>query len=64
VLDPGASLTNIPPMSFYLAVLAWLVIGAILVVGIVMATKGALWFLILGLLAFTAAFAKWGCATQ
>jgi hypothetical protein len=51
-------------MSFFLAVLAWLVIGAILVAGIVMATKGAMWLLILGLLAFAAAFARWGCATQ
>jgi hypothetical protein len=51
-------------MSFILAVLAWLVIGAVLVVGIVMATKGALWLLIVGLLAFILAFAKWGCATH
>jgi len=64
VLDPAASLTNIPPMSFFLAIFAWLVIGAILVAGIVMATNGVFWLLILGLLAFTAAFAKWGCATQ
>ena len=51
-------------MSFFLAIFAWLVIGAILVAGIVMATNGVFWLLILGLLAFTAAFAKWGCATQ
>jgi hypothetical protein len=51
-------------MNFILALLAWLVIGAILVMGIVMATKGALWLLIVGLLAFVFAFAKWGCATH
>lgn len=51
-------------MSFYVAVLAWLAIGAVLTVGIVMATKGALWLLIVGLLAFVFAFAKWGCATH
>ena len=52
------------PMSFYAAILAWLVIGAVLVLGIVMATKGAFLLLILGLLAFIGAFAKWGCATH
>ena len=51
-------------MSFFIGFLAWLLIGAVLVIGIVMAAKGALWFLILGLLAFVFAFAKWGCATH
>ena len=51
-------------MSFFIGFFAWLVIGAILVTGIVMAAKGALWLLILGLLAFIFAFAKWGCATH
>jgi hypothetical protein len=51
-------------MSFYAAVFAWLVIAAILTVGIVMATKGAIWLLVVGLLLFVGAFAKWGCATH
>ena len=51
-------------MSFYAAIFAWLVIGAILAVGIVMATKGAFLVLILGALAFIGAFAKWGCLTH
>jgi len=51
-------------MSFYGAILAWLVIGAILTVGIVMATKGALWLLIASVVLFVLAFAKWGCATH
>ena len=51
-------------MSFIAALLAWLVIGAILVLGIVMATKGVFWLLIVGLLAFVLAFSKWGCATH
>lgn len=51
-------------MSFFIGFLAWLVIGAVLVAGVVMAAKGALWLLILGLLAFVFAFAKWGCATH
>ena len=37
-------------MSFIAALLAWLVIGAILVLGIVFATKGVFWLLIVGLL--------------
>lgn len=51
-------------MSFYAAIFAWLVIGAVLTIGIVMATKGAFLVLILGVLAFIGAFAKWGCLTH
>jgi hypothetical protein len=51
-------------MKFFIAVLAWLVIAAILATGIVLATKGSLWLLGLGLLGFVAAFAKYGCATH
>lgn len=51
-------------MNFALAVLAWLLIAAILVLGIVLATKGALWLLVVGLLGFIFAFGKWGCASQ
>jgi hypothetical protein len=51
-------------MSFFIGFLAWLVIGAVLVTGIVMAAKGTLLFLVLGLAAFIFAFAKWGCATH
>lgn len=48
-------------MSFYVALLAWLIIAAILVLGIVLAAKGTLWLLILGAVLFIAAFSKWGC---
>jgi hypothetical protein len=51
-------------MNFVLAILAWVVIAAVLVLGIVWATKGALWLLVVGLLAFVFAFGKWGCASQ
>jgi len=51
-------------MNFFLAILAWLVIAAVLTVGIVWATNGTLWLLIVGLLGFIFAFAKWGCATH
>jgi hypothetical protein len=49
-------------MSLSLVILTWLVMGAILVTGIVLATKGILWLLILSSLLFILAFAKWGCA--
>lgn len=51
-------------MSFYLALLAWLLIAAVLVVGIVMATKGSLVLLIVSMVLFILAFSKWGCATH
>jgi len=51
-------------MSFFAAVLAWVVIAAILALGIVLATKGTLWLLIVSLVLFILAFAKWGCATH
>ncbi len=48
-------------MSFYIALFVWLLIAAFLVVGIVMATKGAFLVLAIGALAFIGAFIKWGC---
>jgi hypothetical protein len=51
-------------MSFFIGLLAWLLIGAVLVAGIVMAAKGTLLLLVVGLAAFIFAFAKWGCATH
>lgn len=53
-----------PPMSFYFALFVWLLIAALLTVGIVMATKGAFLVLALGTLAFVGAFIKWGCLTH
>lgn len=51
-------------MKFFIAVFAWLVIGAILATGIVLAAKGNLWLLGLGFLGFLFAFAKYGCAAH
>lgn len=48
-------------MSFFVALFTWIAIAAVLAVGIVMATKGAFAFLIVGTLAFVFAFVKWGC---
>ena len=51
-------------MSFYLALIAWLLIAAVLVLGIVLATKGSLVVLIISLVLFVLAFSKWGCASH
>ncbi len=51
-------------MSFFTAVLAWLVIAAVLAAGIVLATHGKLLLLIVGAILFVFAFAKWGCAAH
>ena len=51
-------------MGFYTAVLVWLMMGAVLAAGIVMAVKGSLWLFVVGLVLFLAAFAKFGCATH
>jgi len=39
----------------------WLVMGAILVTGVVLAVKGTFWLLIVGMLAFVFAIAKIAC---
>jgi len=51
-------------MSFFIAVGAWLIIAALLVLGIVLAVKGTAGVLVVGSLGFVFAFAKWGCATH
>ena len=51
-------------MSFYVALLAWIIIAAVLVVGVVMATKGSLIVLAVGGVLFFLGFAKWGCASH
>ena len=52
-------------MNFYLASLAWIVIGLFLGVGIwMMAVKGIPWVLALLAVAFIVAVGKIGCATH
>ncbi len=48
-------------MKFLLAILAYLVIGAFLGWGIMLAVKGQPWLLIVGFLAYALAFARLGC---
>ncbi|MEW6305915.1 MAG: hypothetical protein AB1705_20765 [Verrucomicrobiota bacterium] len=51
-------------MNFWLACLAWIVIGIILGLGILMAVKGSLWLLIASIIGFIVAVGKIGCATH
>jgi len=51
-------------MKFLSALLVWLVMGAIITIGIVMATTGKPWLLVVGLLGFVFLVGKIGCATH
>jgi hypothetical protein len=51
-------------MKFISAMIVWLVMGAVITAGIVMATTGKPWLLIVGLLGFIFAVGKIGCATH
>ena len=48
-------------MKFLMAILAYLAIGAVLGLGILLTVKGSPWLLIVGFLAYVVAFAKLGC---
>ena len=48
-------------MSVFFAILAWLIMAAILTIGVVMAAHGSFALLIIGGLGFVAAVAKIGC---
>jgi hypothetical protein len=48
-------------MKFFAAIIAYLVIGLILGLGIFEAVRGHLWFLAAGVLVYLVAFAKLGC---
>jgi hypothetical protein len=48
-------------MKFVASIVVYLLIAAVLGWGILLAMKGNLWFLIVGLLAYILAFAKLGC---
>ena len=48
-------------MKFFLAMIAYILMGAVLVVGVIMAAKGSFWLLALGGLAYVIAFARIGC---
>lgn len=48
-------------MKFLLAMLVWLIMGAFIAAGIVMAVKGSVWLLLLSVAAFIVMVAKIGC---
>ncbi len=48
-------------MKFLMAIVTYLVIGAVLGLGILLTVKGNPWLLIASSLAYVAAFAKLGC---
>jgi hypothetical protein len=51
-------------MNFFLAILMWLIMGAILVTAIALAVHGTFWLFIIGLLGFVLAIAKIGCLSH
>lgn len=48
-------------MKFLAAIIAYVVIGLILLWGILLAVKGEPWLLMVGFLTYAVAFAKLGC---
>ena len=48
-------------MKFLLAIIAYLVLGLVLGVGILLTVKGQPWLLIVGVLIYVLAFARFGC---
>jgi len=51
-------------MKFLLAILVWLIMGAVIATGIILAFKGTVWLLILALFAFIIMVAKIGCLSH
>ena len=63
-LDPVLAAGNILPMNFYGALIAWFFMAAVLVGAVVLAVKMSVWFLVVALLLFVLAFAKFGCLSH
>ena len=51
-------------MSFYISLIFWLLLAAVLVAGVVLAVKGSLFMLLACLVVFVLAFSVWGCASH
>lgn len=51
-------------MKFLLAILVWVIMGAVIATGILMAVKGTVWLLFVSLLAFVVMVAKIGCLSH
>jgi F0F1-type ATP synthase assembly protein I len=63
-LAPGAQMRRIAVMKFLLAILAYLLIGAVLSWGILLAVAGKPWLLVVAILVYLVAFAKIGCLSH
>ena len=55
---------RIAVMKFLLAILAYLLIGAVLSWGILLAVAGKPWLLVVAILVYLVAFAKIGCLSH
>jgi hypothetical protein len=51
-------------MSFYGALLVWLLIAAVMVGALILATHGAVWAFAIAMLAFIVCFGRYGCMTH
>jgi hypothetical protein len=51
-------------MNFYLAILAYLLIGLVIGGGILLLVGGKPWLLIIGLIAYVVTFAQTGCKSH
>jgi hypothetical protein len=47
-------------VNIFLIILVWLIMGAILVTGVVLAVKGVFWLLVVGLIGFVLGVVKYG----
>ena len=57
----GQDLLKVHYMKFILAIVAYLLIGAVLGTGILMMMKGSPWLLVVGVLGYIFIFGKVGC---
>jgi 1,4-dihydroxy-2-naphthoate octaprenyltransferase len=51
-------------MKMFSVYLAWFAMAGVLVAGIILASRGNLWLFAIGMLAFMAAFVKFGCLSH
>ena len=60
----GAAPVCCARMKLILAFLVWILMGAVLVVGMIKAVHGSYWLVIVGLLGFIGMVAKIGCLSH
>jgi len=63
-LNYGPLRVTCAQMKFLLAILVWLIMGAVIATGIILAFKGTVWLLLLAVLAFIIMVAKIGCLSH